>query len=137
MKKCNEKSIEECMDESVQSLKYMVITVCMFLLFVGMHGNSTETPVQAEVKQETVIINLASCKGCHGVNWERSALGKSKIVKDLTKEEIQTAILGYKEGSYGGIMKGVMKGQLAQFKTIEEIQTLIDEIDIQIHPEEK
>ena len=57
--------------------------------------------------------NTAACVGCHGANFEKAALGKSKIVKDMTKENIVTALKGYKDGSYGGAMKGVMKGQVA------------------------
>jgi len=60
-------------------------------------------------------VNLAACKGCHGANFEKHALGKSKIVKDMTKAEIVTALVGYKHGTYGGPMKGVMKGQVARY----------------------
>jgi len=55
-----------------------------------------------------------ACAGCHGANFEKAALGKSKIVKDMTAEEITKALTGYKDGSYGGAMKGVMKGQVAK-----------------------
>ena len=58
----------------------------------------------------------ASCKGCHGTNFEKPALGKSKIVKDMSKNDILKALKGYKDGSYGGAMKGVMKGQVASLK---------------------
>ncbi|RXJ60131.1 c-type cytochrome [Candidatus Marinarcus aquaticus] len=51
------------------------------------------------------------CAACHGANGEKAALGKSKIIKDMTKAEIVTAMKGYKDGSYGGPMKGLMKGQ--------------------------
>ncbi len=51
------------------------------------------------------------CVGCHGANGEKAALGKSKVIKDMTKAEIVTAMKGYKDGSYGGPMKGLMKGQ--------------------------
>jgi len=51
------------------------------------------------------------CVGCHGANGEKVALGKSKVIKDMTKAEIITAMKGYKDGSYGGPMKGLMKGQ--------------------------
>jgi len=54
----------------------------------------------------------AGCLGCHGANFEKAALGKSKIVKDMSKEDIVTALKGYKDGSYGGAMKGVMAGQV-------------------------
>jgi cytochrome c-type protein NapB len=59
-------------------------------------------------------VNTAACAGCHGANFEKSALGKSKIVKDMTKDEIVKALKGYKDGSYGGAMKGLMKGQVAK-----------------------
>ena len=71
--------------------------------------------------------NTAACAGCHGANFEKSALGKSKIVKDLSQAEIETALKGYKDGSYGGAMKGVMKGQVAKLddKAIAEIASSI------------
>ncbi|CAA6827351.1 MAG: Cytochrome C553 (soluble cytochrome f) [uncultured Sulfurovum sp.] len=54
--------------------------------------------------------DTASCVGCHGANFEKSALGKSKIVNEMTAEAITTALNGYKDGSYGGPMKAMMKG---------------------------
>ena len=54
------------------------------------------------------------CTGCHGANFEKSAMGKSKIVKDMSKEDIEKALKGYKDGSYGGAMKGIMKGQASK-----------------------
>lgn len=53
------------------------------------------------------------CIGCHGANGEKVALGKSKVIKDMTKAEIVASLKGYKDGSYGGPMKGLMKGQVA------------------------
>ena len=53
------------------------------------------------------------CAACHGVIGEKVALGKSKVIKDMSKEEIVTALKGYKDGSYGGPMKALMKGQVA------------------------
>ncbi len=58
-------------------------------------------------------VSTAACTGCHGANFEKSAMGKSKVVKDMSKEEIVKALKGYKDGSYGGAMKGLMKGQVA------------------------
>ncbi len=53
------------------------------------------------------------CAGCHGAHGEKSALNKSKIIKDMSKADIAAAIHGYKDGTYGGAMKGLMKGQVA------------------------
>jgi len=61
-----------------------------------------------EAKKE-VAVDTSSCTTCHGANFEKSALGKSKVVKDMKKVEIEAALKGYKDGSYGGAMKAVMK----------------------------
>jgi len=60
-------------------------------------------------------VNKAACAGCHGANFEKKALGKSKVVENMTHAEIATALKGYKAGTYGGPMKGVMKGQVAKY----------------------
>ena len=52
------------------------------------------------------------CVSCHGANGEKVALGKSKIIKDMTKAEIESSLLGYQNGTYGGAMKGLMAGQV-------------------------
>ena len=63
--------------------------------------------------------NINACKSCHGQHFEKHALGKSKIVKDMSEKEIVTALKGYKDGTYGGSMKGIMKGQVARISDIE------------------
>ena len=60
-------------------------------------------------------VNGAACVACHGKNFEKHAMGKSKIVKDMTHAEIAEALKGYKAGTFGGPMKGVMKGQVARY----------------------
>ena len=57
--------------------------------------------------------STAACAGCHGQHFEKSAMGKSKIVKDMSTADILVALKGYKAGTYGGAMKGLMKGQVA------------------------
>lgn len=51
------------------------------------------------------------CASCHGAQGEKAALGKSKIIKDLGAAGIINALKGYKNGTYGGPMKGMMKAQ--------------------------
>lgn len=55
----------------------------------------------------------AGCVACHGANFEKAAMGQSKIVKDMSEAEIVATLKGYRDGSYGGAMKGLMKGQVA------------------------
>jgi len=69
----------------------------------------------------------AKCAGCHGANGEKAGLGKSKIIKDMTKADFVASLKGYQDGSYGGPMKGLMK---AQVKGMDEatMQALADQI---------
>jgi len=60
-------------------------------------------------------VNAGACKGCHGQNFEKKALGKSKVVSGMSHADIATALKGYKAGTYGGPMKGLMKGQVAKY----------------------
>lgn len=79
-------------------------------------------------EQQTVSSSVGKqlylkCAGCHGKKAEKKALGKSAIVQGWSKEDISSALLGYKDGSYGGVMKGVMKSQVSNLSEIE-INTL-------------
>jgi cytochrome c-type protein NapB len=66
--------------------------------------------------------DTTGCVGCHGAKFEKIAMSKSKIVKDMTKDEIVTALNGYKDGSYGGSMKRIMKAQALKMSD-EEIRS--------------
>ena len=57
------------------------------------------------------------CAGCHGQTGEKVALGKSKVIQNMSEAELNTAMNGYKDGTYGGPMKGLMKGQVGKLST--------------------
>jgi cytochrome c-type protein NapB len=61
-------------------------------------------------------VGTAACAGCHGQYFEKAALGKSKIVKDMSLKDIVTALKGYKTGTYGGAMKQIMVNQVKDLK---------------------
>ena len=65
------------------------------------------------------------CAGCHGQTGEKVALGKSKVIKDMSKADIVVAMKGYKDGTYGGAMKGLMKGQVTKLSDAD-IQAIAD-----------
>ena len=67
------------------------------------------------------------CAGCHGQTGEKVALGKSKVIKDMSKADVATAMKGYKDGTYGGPMKGLMKGQVAKLSDAD-IKAIADHI---------
>jgi len=69
----------------------------------------------------------AKCVACHGANGEKVALGKSKVIKDMPKAEFIAALKGYKDGSYGGPMKGLMKGQVTGLSDAD-IEAIADQI---------
>lgn len=58
--------------------------------------------------------SFAACAGCHGANGEKAALGKSQVIAGWDVAKTEAALKGYKDGTYGGPMKGVMKGQVAR-----------------------
>ena len=55
------------------------------------------------------------CAACHGASFEKSALNKSKIIKGWKSDKVVAALQGYKAGTYGGAMKGLMKGQVISY----------------------
>jgi len=69
----------------------------------------------------------AKCAGCHGADFGKKALGVSKVVKGMSKDEIVKALEGYKAGTFGGPMKGVMKGQVASYSD-DQIKAVADYI---------
>ncbi len=69
----------------------------------------------AKASVATPTINLTACGACHGKDFEKKAMGVSKVVKDMSKADIETALKGYKDGSYGANMKALMKGQVAAY----------------------
>jgi len=54
-----------------------------------------------------LLADMDRCVSCHGVDFELKALGVSKIVKDMTEDQIRDSLNGYKVGK-GGSMKEVM-----------------------------
>ena len=54
------------------------------------------------------------CVACHGANGEKVALGKSLVINKMTKDDLASALNGYKDGLYGKSMKALMKGQVAK-----------------------
>ncbi|OCL82683.1 c-type cytochrome [Arcobacter porcinus] len=69
----------------------------------------------------------AKCVACHGANGEKVALGKSKIIKDMSKEDFIASLKGYQDGTYGGPMKAMMTGQVKGMSedTMKELADLI------------
>lgn len=72
------------------------------------------------ISSSWATVEYKPCMGCHGVKGEKSALNRSMIINEMTKQEIIDALMGYKNNTYGGPMKGLMKVQVKKL-TPEEI----------------
>jgi len=81
-----------------------------------------ETPKEAAPSVDASKL-FVKCAGCHGSKGEKRALGQSNIIAGQSKTELVKKMEGYKNGTYGGPMKGVMKGQVGSL-TPEQIDAL-------------
>ena len=80
------------------------------------------TTTSSDVNGESLF---KTCTSCHGAKGEKEALGKSQVIAGWDKERVIKALNGYKDGSYGGVMKGIMKPHV-ESKTPEQIEVLAD-----------
>ncbi len=71
--------------------------------------------------------SVAQCASCHGQHFEKIAMGTSKVVKDMAEHEIVSALKGYRDGTGGGALKGIMRQQTKNLddKYIEAIAKII------------
>lgn len=84
---------------------------------------SKEVPTSVVESSIDAKALFKACASCHGEKAEKIALGKSQVIAGWDKQRIINAINGYKDGSYGGVMKNIMKGQVST-KTDAEIDAL-------------
>lgn len=78
---------------------------------------SATTVVEAVVAPEAALLGAdlyKVCASCHGQHGEKAALGKSQIIQGWEAGKIADALRGYKDGTYGGAMKSIMKGQASK-----------------------
>ena len=86
-----------------------------------------EAAAAAAKKSVDAAALFTKCAGCHGMKGEKHALGQSNVIGGQSKAELVKKIEGYKNGTYGGAMKGLMAGQVKSL-TPEEIDALADYI---------
>ncbi|CAA6808410.1 MAG: Cytochrome C553 (soluble cytochrome f) [uncultured Campylobacterales bacterium] len=63
------------------------------------------------------------CIACHGVNGEKKAMNASPVIQGYDENKTISTLKGYKDGTYGGKMKMLMKGQVASLSD-EDIKSL-------------
>jgi cytochrome c553 len=79
----------------------------------------------AEATQSDIDADLLynKCSGCHGGMGEYAALGKSAVIKNWSVKQIEHALKGYRDGTYGRTMKTMMQTQVKNLSD-EEIHAL-------------
>ena len=86
-------------------------------------ATTVETPKEEVTQPIASTVDGAklfmACSSCHGAKAEKKALGKSQIIAGWDSAKTLNALQGYKEGTYGGAMKAVMKGQAAKLSDAE------------------
>lgn len=112
--------VKQVVDATVAKTKVVVAEVTKEATKIVEDISKTQTAPSLDGK-----VLFASCAGCHGQSGEKVALGKSAVIKGWDKQKVIDALNGYKNGTYGGAMKAVMKGQVAT-KSDAEIDALAD-----------
>lgn len=93
-----------------------------------------ETTIDETIKvtlEETTEVTVSksgaelfkACSSCHGLSGEKKALNKSQVIQGWSEIQVAAALNGYKDGSYGGAMKGLMKSQITKLSD-EDISAL-------------
>ena len=96
-------------DENVSLSELIEERIEYFSLFY----NSKKLTVSFTCKRESKSIQKMRI-----LSWGtmgKKALAKSQVIKGWNKENLVVALKGYKDGSYGGAIKGLMKGQVAAY----------------------
>lgn len=71
-----------------------------------------DNETKEEVSQKSGESIFKACSACHGEDGSKVALGKSLVIKGWDSARLENALHGYKNGTYGREMKGLMKGQM-------------------------
>ncbi len=91
-------------------------------LLAGLGGVAAATPKKKSSIDGGALFK-SKCSSCHGVKAQNKALGKSQVIAGWDSKKISGALHGYKKGTYGGVMKTIMKGQASKLSD-EQISAL-------------
>ena len=87
-------------------------------------NSSNENNITENIDME---VNTDNCVGCHGLNFEKTAMGMSNIVSEMTKEYIEASLFNYKYNSVEGNMNPLMSWQTAKL-TDDEIKAIAQKL---------
>lgn len=112
MKDTMNRQISKFTDKEIEKI-ITIITTNKIAEYINLDSNKSKKEIpQIEVSSD-------NCISCHGVNFEKSAMGYSRIVNRMSKEDIIASLNGYKSGTYGGTMKALMATQATKLSRQE------------------
>jgi len=79
---------------------------------------SAQAGLQGESKSGSSLY-ARKCASCHGHDAKKSALNASQVIAGWDTQRTQNALNGYKSGTFGGKMKGIMEGQSRPLSDVE------------------
>ena len=68
-------------------------------------------------------VDLKRCQTCHGINFEKKAFSFSKIVANMTQDEVRESLIGYKYKTYGKKFKKIMYAEIGRY-SVKELSEL-------------
>ena len=110
----------------------LITAISIVLLTITSFATQSNTSIDENISidenttidiNSTIEVNTGNCIGCHGENFEKSAMGISNIVKDMTKEYIEATLFNYKYNSTNKNMDALMAWQTAKL-TDDEIRNI-------------
>jgi cytochrome c553 len=112
-----DQTVKEVVVEKAETIKEVVVQKVETVKEVVVEkAHAVEEVIVKKATEAAASANGAllysKCAGCHGSKGEKAALGKSAIITNWSATQIADALHGYKDGSYGGAMKGMMVGQV-------------------------
>ncbi|NPA59326.1 MAG: c-type cytochrome [Epsilonproteobacteria bacterium] len=110
-------TVEQVVEKHVQTVTHKVEEVKKEVVKHVEKVIPKKEEVKQAIKEVTTVdakVLFKTCAGCHGASGEKVALGKSKVIKGWDASKVTTALNGYKDGTYGGAMKGLMKAQVSK-----------------------
>lgn len=108
------------------NLKLPLFIVIVLISIVVLVNTQTDLNIQnsrhtQNIAQTNLHLDDGICLGCHGNRWEKSALGSSHIVSQMSYDAILNALMGYKYDLYGRDKKALMMAQVQKYSDEEII----------------
>ncbi len=102
----------------------------------GKYGYEIQKEHLQSIKKSGMPEIYSRCMACHGKKGDKKALGRSKKINKLSKEDFIKAIRGYQNATYGGSLKSIMISQVKGLSP-EDIESISKYLKLRIAKKKK